>query len=121
MPALEPTAAAAEDKKFVRGLGLLDSTMLGARSMIGSGLFMVFRIELFNRADSIWRLRVLSFHRPIPRLGHDRAAHVHEHAWAEAGQARAKCFHDGEDGCADRADSARHYRRCEIRRRRGKL
>src|SRR5437867_13299837 len=34
----EPTAA---EQKFVRGLGLLDSTMLVAGSMIGSGVFIV--------------------------------------------------------------------------------
>jgi APA family basic amino acid/polyamine antiporter len=34
----EPTAA---EQKFVRGLGLLDSTMLVAGSMIGSGIFIV--------------------------------------------------------------------------------
>ena len=32
---------AADDSKFVRGLGLLDSTMLVAGSMIGSGVFIV--------------------------------------------------------------------------------
>src|SRR5256885_14239627 len=41
MPALESTTAAAEEEKFVRGLGLLDSTMLVAGSMIGSGIFIV--------------------------------------------------------------------------------
>src|SRR5687768_9998632 len=35
---------AAEDQKFVRGLGLLDSTMLVAGSMIGSGIFIVSSI-----------------------------------------------------------------------------
>src|SRR5688500_17908123 len=35
---------AAEDQKFVRGLGLLDSTMLVAGSMIGSGIFLVSSI-----------------------------------------------------------------------------
>src|SRR5205814_7506258 len=44
MPALESTTAAAEDQKFVRGLGLLDSTMLVAGSMIGSGIFIVSSI-----------------------------------------------------------------------------
>src|SRR5213079_1210726 len=44
MPALESTIAAAEDQKFVRGLGLLDSTMLVAGSMIGSGIFIVSSI-----------------------------------------------------------------------------
>ena len=29
------------EQKFVRGLGLLDSTMLVAGSMIGSGIFIV--------------------------------------------------------------------------------
>src|SRR5256885_14242502 len=44
MPALESITAAAEDQKFVRGLGLLDSTMLVAGSMIGSGIFIVSAI-----------------------------------------------------------------------------
>ncbi len=37
------TSAAAEDKAtgFIRGLGLMDSTMIVAGSMIGSGIFIV--------------------------------------------------------------------------------
>src|ERR1700681_3864663 len=35
------TSPPAADEKFVRGLGLLDSTMLVAGSMIGSGIFIV--------------------------------------------------------------------------------
>src|SRR5205085_4759690 len=35
------TEAPASDQKFVRGLGLLDSTMIVAGSMIGSGIFIV--------------------------------------------------------------------------------
>src|SRR6266511_2151161 len=35
------TETPAADQKFVRGLGLLDSTMLVAGSMIGSGIFIV--------------------------------------------------------------------------------
>lgn len=35
------SSSAADDAKFVRGLGLLDSTMLVAGSMIGSGIFIV--------------------------------------------------------------------------------
>src|SRR5256884_7175107 len=41
MAALETTSTAVEDQKLVRGLGLLDSTMLVAGSMIGSGIFIV--------------------------------------------------------------------------------
>lgn len=44
MPATEITSPAVEDQKFVRGLGLLDSTMLVAGSMIGSGIFIVSSI-----------------------------------------------------------------------------
>src|ERR1041385_6779248 len=40
MPATE-TIAAPTETKFVRGLGLLDSTMIVAGSMIGSGIFIV--------------------------------------------------------------------------------
>ena len=35
------TEAPAIEEKLVRGLGLLDSTMLVAGSMIGSGIFIV--------------------------------------------------------------------------------
>ncbi len=38
------SAAAPNEEKFVRGLGLLDSTMLVAGSMIGSGIFLVSSI-----------------------------------------------------------------------------
>src|SRR5204863_485026 len=41
MSALETTLEPATEQKFVRGLGLLDSTMLVAGSMIGSGIFIV--------------------------------------------------------------------------------
>ncbi len=37
----EPTAAAPGENHFVQGLGLLDSTMIVAGSMIGSGIFIV--------------------------------------------------------------------------------
>jgi APA family basic amino acid/polyamine antiporter len=40
MPAIETTTETTETK-FVRGLGLLDSTMIVAGSMIGSGIFIV--------------------------------------------------------------------------------
>src|SRR6058998_2533985 len=40
MPGTEAITAPAE-KKFVQGLGLLDSTMIVAGSMIGSGIFIV--------------------------------------------------------------------------------
>src|SRR6266513_1187659 len=36
-----PQPVANNDTKFIRGLGLLDSTMLVAGSMIGSGVFIV--------------------------------------------------------------------------------
>src|SRR5213595_2188213 len=41
MSALETTLEPAAEQKFVRGLGLLDSTMIVAGSMIGSGIFIV--------------------------------------------------------------------------------
>src|SRR5256885_5749683 len=40
----EMTSPTSADEKFVRGLGLLDSTMLVAGSMIGSGIFIVSSI-----------------------------------------------------------------------------
>src|SRR5215213_854958 len=39
-----PTSSAPNEEKFVRGLGLIDSTMLVAGSMIGSGVFLVSAI-----------------------------------------------------------------------------
>src|SRR5206468_5704481 len=44
MSALETTLEPAAEQKFVRGLDLLDSTMLVAGSMIGSGIFIVSSI-----------------------------------------------------------------------------
>src|SRR2546428_6850166 len=42
--AMQITTTPAPEEKFVRGLGLLDSTMLVAGSMIGSGIFIVSSI-----------------------------------------------------------------------------
>src|SRR6186997_1479160 len=44
MDSTTATTRAATEQKFVRGLGLLDSTMLVAGSMIGSGIFIVSSI-----------------------------------------------------------------------------
>jgi APA family basic amino acid/polyamine antiporter len=44
MSAIDTTSPPVADQKFVRGLGLLDSTMLVAGSMIGSGIFIVSSI-----------------------------------------------------------------------------
>jgi basic amino acid/polyamine antiporter, APA family len=44
MDSTTATTSAAPEQKFVRGLGLLDSTMLVAGSMIGSGIFIVSSI-----------------------------------------------------------------------------
>src|SRR5213075_38471 len=41
MSAIDTTPPPVADQKFVQGLGLLDSTMLVAGSMIGSGVFIV--------------------------------------------------------------------------------
>src|SRR6476619_6043723 len=46
------------DNKFVRGLGLLDSTMLVAGSMIGSGIFIVSSIIARQVGSPCWLLVV---------------------------------------------------------------
>src|SRR5438046_8458140 len=46
------------DQKFVRGLGLLDSTMLVAGSMIGSGIFIVSAIIARQVGSPGWLLVV---------------------------------------------------------------
>src|SRR5947207_2870083 len=51
---------AVEDQKFVRGLGLLDSTMLVAGSMIGSGIFIVSSIIGRQVGSPGWLLIVWS-------------------------------------------------------------
>jgi len=48
----------APDEKFVRGLGLLDSTMLVAGSMIGSGIFIVSAIIARQVGSPGWLLVV---------------------------------------------------------------
>src|SRR4051795_10050069 len=50
--------ADSEDNKFVRGLGLLDSTMLVAGSMIGSGVFIVSSIIARQVGSPGWLLVV---------------------------------------------------------------
>src|SRR5204863_8253214 len=49
---------AVADQKFVRGLGLLDSTMLVAGSMIGSGIFIVSAIIAQQVGSPGWLLVV---------------------------------------------------------------
>src|SRR5436309_6015808 len=58
MSALETTLEPAAEQKFVRGLGLLDSTMLVAGSMIGSGIFIVSSIIARQVGASGWLLVV---------------------------------------------------------------
>jgi basic amino acid/polyamine antiporter, APA family len=52
----EPTAP--NEEKFIRGLGLLDSTMLVAGSMIGSGIFIVSSIIARQVGSPGWLLVV---------------------------------------------------------------
>src|SRR5438093_427649 len=52
------TEAPVADQKFVRGLGLLDSTMLVAGSMIGSGIFIVSAIIAKQVGSPGWLLVV---------------------------------------------------------------
>ena len=52
------TPPPAADDKFVRGLGLLDSTMLVAGSMIGSGIFIVSSIIARQVGSPGWLLVV---------------------------------------------------------------
>ena len=46
------------DAKFVRGLGLLDSTMIVAGSMIGSGIFIVSADMARQVGSAGWLLAV---------------------------------------------------------------
>src|SRR5246127_3905721 len=64
-PAIQPvqvttalTEAPVADQKLVRGLGLLDSTMLVAGSMIGSGIFIVSSIIARQVGSPGWLLVV---------------------------------------------------------------
>src|SRR6201987_2467000 len=52
------TETAVDDQKVVRGLGLLDSTMLVAGSMIGSGIFIVSSIIARQVGSPGWLLVV---------------------------------------------------------------
>src|SRR3954468_19659191 len=52
------TAAPVAEEKLVRGLGLLDSTMLVAGSMIGSGIFIVSSIIARQVGSAGWLLVV---------------------------------------------------------------
>src|SRR5438128_1342954 len=52
------TSPPATEEKFIRGLGLLDSTMLVAGSMIGSGIFIVSSIIARQVGSPGWLLVV---------------------------------------------------------------
>src|ERR1700720_721948 len=56
--AMQITTKPAPEEKFVRGLGLLDSTMLVAGSMIGSGIFIVSSIIARQVGSPGWLLVV---------------------------------------------------------------
>src|SRR5246127_2603072 len=58
MSAIDTTPPPVADQKFVRGLGLLDSTMLVAGSMIGSGIFIVSSIIARQVGSPGWLLVV---------------------------------------------------------------
>src|SRR5438270_12728489 len=58
MSAIDTPASPFADQKFVRGLGLLDSTMLVAGSMIGSGIFIVSSIIARQVGSPGWLLVV---------------------------------------------------------------
>src|SRR5919109_579411 len=58
MSAIDTPAPPVADQKFVRGLGLLDSTMLVAGSMIGSGIFIVSSIIARQVGSPGWLLVV---------------------------------------------------------------
>src|SRR6516162_5096599 len=61
MPTLSPasqTGAPASGARFVQGLGLLDSTMIVAGSMIGSGIFIVSADISRQVGSSGWLLLV---------------------------------------------------------------
>jgi APA family basic amino acid/polyamine antiporter len=57
-PSSEPTSSEPTNGKFIRGLGLLDSTMLVAGSMIGSGIFIVSSIIARQVGSPGWLLVV---------------------------------------------------------------
>src|SRR4030095_12214520 len=52
------TETSVTDQKFVRGLGLRESAMLAARSMIGSGIFIVSAIIARQVGSPGWLLVV---------------------------------------------------------------
>ena len=58
MSAIDTPAPLVADQKLVRGLGLLDSTMLVAGSMIGSGIFIVSSIIARQVGSPGWLLVV---------------------------------------------------------------
>src|SRR5437764_1248395 len=58
MDSTTATTPVATEQKFVRGLGLLDSTMLVAGSMIGSGIFIVSSIIARQVGSPGWLLVV---------------------------------------------------------------
>src|SRR5439155_149836 len=114
------TEAPVVEEKLVRGLGLLDSTMLVAGSMIGSGIFIVSSIIARQLGSPGW-LRVVAFDGTARRLGAHWISDIHEHARFGSRQAYPKCFYDRKNWRAARANRARNHSRVEVWCRRGKL
>src|SRR5262249_51424030 len=79
------------------------------------------REQLHYRTHPVWRVRVVTFDGTARWLGADRISYIHEYARAGDRKACAKCLHHGKDRRADRIDRVGHYRRLEVRCRRGKL
>ena len=67
MPDTAPTART--DEKFVQGLGLLDSTMIVAGSMIGSGIFIVSADISRQVGSAGWLLLVWLFTGALTLIG----------------------------------------------------
>jgi len=65
----DPASAARTDEKFVQGLGLLDSTMIVAGSMIGSGIFIVSADISRQVGSAGWLLLVWIFTGALTLIG----------------------------------------------------
>src|SRR5438477_519900 len=119
------TEAPVADQKFVRGLGLLDSTMLVAGSMIGSGIFIVSAIIARQVGSPGWLLivwTVTGLLTLMAALSYGELAAMMPKAGGQYVYLREAYsplwgFLYGQNRCAHRVGRAGNHRWCEVRSR----
>ena len=94
--------------------GTIAAVGVGIRALSGRAVAGHLGKPLPDCADSRFeRLRAVAFHRAIGGDSGDPVPHLDQHAGDSIRQARAECFHGGQDRLAAGLDRTRHFLRME--------